>query len=136
MDTPDKKEYEISFLTTAEEGSAAVTKLIREKGGTLTLEGGLKKIALAYKIKKETEAFFGVYRFEMDGTGVKELEKDLLVTPLILRSIIIVPPKIKPQAPRRDPSAPRTAPAAPEKKAGTEVLSNEALEKKIEEILQ
>ena len=132
MDEVELKDYEISFLLAQENGAEDVLKLLKREGAEIIFEGQLKKITLAYKIKKQSEAYFGYLHFRISKDKVKSLENDLLTTSTILRFIIITPPFGRPKP---EPKAkPRTAPAPPAQ-VGVPI-SNEALERKIEEILQ
>ena len=136
----DYKNYEISFLSKTEEGLALVSKLLKQHQFEITLEGPVKKIALAYKIKKETQCFFGFFHVSGSPESLPALDHDLSINPEILRFIFITPPfaKTKEPAPaKRQLSRPAPAKIEPEIKSSSPApLSNEALERKIEEILQ
>ncbi|PCI25724.1 30S ribosomal protein S6 [Candidatus Peregrinibacteria bacterium] len=58
------------------------------KGGKVTYEDDWNKIPLAYKIKKESEAYFSVIHFEMESTKVKSLELELELNAEIIRHLI------------------------------------------------
>lgn len=128
-----KKEYEIAFLTRAEEDAAEVTKLLATHGAQIKGEGSIKKIALAYKIKGEVQAYFCVFRFDATGDAVKALEHDLRTNNAVLRALILKVEAVKETASR--PRAPRPVAAASARPAAPAPLSNEALEKTIEQIL-
>jgi ribosomal protein S6 len=141
----DPKNYELAVLVREEGDLAAVAALVREHSGELMAEFRAKKIALAYPIKKEKEGIFAYAAMRASGETVKALEHDLNLRNDVLRSLIVLLPK--PEKPRDEmPAAPapykRTAPVrpaapvveAPRQNAGP--LSNEALERKIEEILK
>lgn len=138
----DKKDYEIGFVVAAEENVDQISKLLGQHGVEIKSTGQLKKVSLAYKIKKVKEAFFGFCLVSALPADIKNLEKDLMTSPEILRFLIVSLPKTKAAgvSPGDDhvivkkPYQPqRSAPAVSRQ---TQVLSNEALEKKIEEILQ
>lgn len=143
MDEKDLKEYEISALFKAENDVPSFLGLLRQHGAEITMESPLRRLALAYPIKKETQAEFGCFHFRAKPDAIAQISKDLETSSIVLRSLIITPPfvKAKPQ-----PLTPRVKTGEPETK--TEIidrplqkkpalpLSNEALEKKIEEILQ
>lgn len=132
MDEVELKDYEISFLLGQEKDAEDVLKLLKREEAEIIFEGTLKKIPLAYKIKKQNEAYFGYLHFRMSKDKIKSLEKDLLTASGVLRSLIITPPFVRSKP---EPKArPRIAPAPPAQ-VGVP-LSNEALERKIEEILQ
>jgi ribosomal protein S6 len=120
--------------------------LVREHSAELMAEFKAKKVALAYPIKKEKEGIFAYAAIRSLGEAVKSLEHDLNLRQDVLRSLIVLLPK--PEKPREE-AAPvaattykRTAPVRPAAPAmepvrqGAGPLSNEALTKKIEEILK
>ncbi|OGY98700.1 MAG: hypothetical protein A2855_00465 [Candidatus Liptonbacteria bacterium RIFCSPHIGHO2_01_FULL_57_28] len=130
-----KKEYELAFLVNEESEAPGVVAALKAAGAEVHLEGPVRKIALAYEIKKQSAACFSFVQFEMEPAAAKALEGHLALRPEILRFMLITPPSAKarpypqsavPQRPSAKPYEPKTAPT----------LSNEALEKKIEEILQ
>ena len=140
----DKKQYEISFLLKEEAGQKLVLDTIKELGGDIETESPVSKIALAYPIKKETSAFFGFLHFFLAPAEIKELNHRMETTEAILRHLIITPPFKKAPPRERPQSAPASKEEAPRasavsKKAESpknEVLTNEDLEKRIEEILK
>ena len=149
MDEKDKKEYELAVLVKTEEDLSPVVALVKRHNGEMTAEPKPKKLGLAYEIKKNKEAILAHMTFKMDAQDAKALEKDLLTTAEVIRSIIIASPapamtSAERQAmptgrPERRPrmmARPSSAPTAEVKPAPAGPLSNEALEKKIEEILQ
>jgi ribosomal protein S6 len=142
----DKKTYELALLLKSEDHLAGALTLLRQHNGEPLSEPRAKKLAFAYKIKGNTEGVFASVHFNAAQEDVKQLEHDLGTRPEIIRSMILVaaPPSEKsptamppfPAARRgKAPGARITAPAEV-KPAPSSPLSNEALEKKIEEILQ
>jgi ribosomal protein S6 len=133
----DKKEYELGYLL-KEERNAEILDTVRGHGGEITLEGPLNRTHLAYQIQKEPEAYFGFVQFTMEPGKAKELEATLGLNKNVMRSIIMTPPPMKEKKRLEDvvqgPPKPMVQPREP--KAQPTILSNEALEKKIEEILQ
>jgi ribosomal protein S6 len=93
---------------------------------------------LAYPIQKENYAFFGFTHFEGDPAAIGDLKNDLKLNPQVLRYLIITPPFVKKSAWKKSgPSKSQleeTRPVPPP--AEEPILTNEALEKKIEEILK
>jgi len=141
MDTePRTKEYEIAFLLRDEKGLDLVREAVRRGEGEMILENPGERIALAYKIEKESAAHFGYFHFRMDPARLADLRRDLDARSEILRFLIITPPFVKTKP--RSPFKPKTAPGPegedrrPSAPPPAMPLSNEALEKKIEEILQ
>ncbi len=136
------KEYELAFLAAEESGAPKVSAAIAKNGGGGFLPRPVERIALEYKIKKATSAYFGFLHFRMAPMGAKALEHEMNVMPGILRFLIITPPfvKTKPRIARPwSGIAPAAASLTPSDRVEREQtslpISNEALEKKIEEIL-
>ncbi len=142
----DKKEYEIAVLIKTEADLPNVLTLIGQHEGEISAEPKARNLALAYEIKKHKEAVFAYCNFRAYPENAKNLEKDLNSRTDVLRSMIIASPpaaeKImpnmgamrRPRRPMRSATPGAEAPAA--KPQAPRPLSNEALEKKIEEILQ
>jgi ribosomal protein S6 len=138
------KEYELGVLVKNETDLPAIASLVRGHQGEVTTDFRAKRVALSYPIKKEKEAIFAYATFRAHGEAAKELEHDLNLRGDVLRSLITIPPKIdlKKQSSREMPekrvSVFRPVPvSSPEpRRESTSPLSNEALTKKIEEILK
>lgn len=150
MDERDKKEYELAFLLRAEDAAPEVIAVLKKHGAEVTNQGTLARQRLAYPIRKETQAVLGSLTFRLDPEGVAALDHDLRFNQHVLRFLMVTPPVKKPQGvfyerprrldgqgPGRAPQAAPPRPAAPKKvPEPAQTLSNEALEKKLEEILQ
>ncbi|MEK7553158.1 MAG: 30S ribosomal protein S6 [Patescibacteria group bacterium] len=140
----DNKKYEIGFLAKEEGFKEKLIKLVEDFGGEVIDNGGMSRIKLAYPIKKETSAFFGYFYFSCQAEMIKKISENLKLNSEILRHIIISTPVIQQaiqSAPKRPPrrvfsSEIPAAIAMPRKPKPQPVLSNEALEKKLEEILK
>ena len=144
----DQKTYELALLLKTEDDLAGVLTLVRQHNGEVLSEPRAKKLALAYTIKGVDEAVFAYCTFRASGEDVKELEHDLITRQGVVRSMIIIaiPVSERPisaapfplQKRGRPSSSPvrSAAPGAEVKPSAPRPLSNEALEKKIEEILQ
>src|SRR3989344_3364610 len=132
-----RKDYEISFLVKEEKDAEGVAHLLGKTGGEVTLRGPVEKITLSYPIKKEMSAYFGFFHFSFPAARMAEFRKNLQTEQAVLRFLIVSPPFVK-AAPRgisRQRMAPPPAPVARQPIVPAP-LSNEALERKIEEILQ
>lgn len=127
------KMYELAFLIKEEEQAPAVEALVKARGGEIKSAAPLKRTALAYKIKKESSAFFGVLNIEMEPENAKALEHDLQMSPVVLRSLIVVPDSVETGKKKQTGSRASAGSDAPRKKEDTE-LSNEVLQKQIEEL--
>ncbi len=136
----DKKNYELSFLLENESSAPDILRMLGQRSIELKGEPSIKKMKLAYKIKKIDNAFFGFVRVSAFAEDIKALEGDLKNQSAVLRFLLIKLPKEAMLPPRRefDERRPRTATRRQSTQAAKqpEALSNEALEKKIEEILQ
>jgi len=142
------KNYEIGFLLKDEKDSEEISEILnRHQVEFINPKEGLSRIRLAYPIKKENSAFFGYFYFSANPNQLKELEKELKLNKKLLRFIIVS--KLTMEAPSRPsiktikrkvvPTTPlkTVKPAQPIKKVEpTPMLSNEELEKKLEEILK
>ncbi len=143
MDEIEKKEYELAVLVKNEEDLAALASLVRQHNVDTAVELRPKRLTLAYEIKKQKEAVFAYGMFRAAPADAKNLEQDLQARGDVLRFMIMkASPVAAMPAIVTDGSAParrrpRVGYPAPEvKPAAPKALSNEALEKKIEEILK
>jgi len=140
------KKYEISLMLRSEEASESVSAFIKNQGGEILESSPLQKIKLAYPIKKEMNALFLSVVAKLEPEKILAVDQGLRLMPGVLRFLIITPPILKEERTERparygkpkselpskpeEPKEPR--PAAPSEPA---VLTNELLEKKLEEIL-
>ncbi|MFA5173373.1 MAG: 30S ribosomal protein S6 [Candidatus Paceibacterota bacterium] len=147
MEEITKKKYEISFLLKSEESLADIFAVLERYGSEIEKKDNiLKKIPLAYKVKKYSEAFFGFFIFSVAPADVLNISKELNLKSEILRFLIVLPfAKIEnkersEKAPEEKRIKPEISPEKEEKEPEiisekVSSLSNEALEKKLEEIL-
>lgn len=147
MDTDlEKKEYEIAFLLDSAEAESEITKLLAKIKAEVTTAKPVSEISLAYPIKKHASAFFGFIRFKAVTSEVAELKADLRHNAKVLRSLVTVyiPVKLRPMRTR---NVERAAEAGVKSTGEKEVsatakagqagaVSNEELEKTLEEILK
>jgi len=139
MDENIKKEYEVSCLLKTPDQSAEVEKILTTEEAEVFHRGEIKEIKLAYPIKKQTTAYFCFYYFRALPESVEKINKNLFLLNSILRFLIIKSPVIKAKPSYRlqdtDQKTPFLEAPLPEVSL-PKVLSNESLEKKIEEILK
>lgn len=131
--------YEISFFQKMEEDEQ-VKKAITANGGVVLEEKPIVKVRFAYPIEKESQGFMGVIRFRMSGPSLSALSSALGLEKELFRFMITRTDRAgetvtdeekgRRRMQRRSPSR------EPKKTFGATALSNEALEKKIEEISQ
>ncbi|RJP43828.1 30S ribosomal protein S6 [Candidatus Parcubacteria bacterium] len=139
MDEQDKKSYEVAFLAKTEETLGSVLRLVEQHQGEITSEASSKRVALAYPIKKEGQAVFGFLHAKLAPESAKALERNLETNQEVLRFLIMKLPSPKvlaASAPRSPFKARPLSRSMPEVRRQPTPLSNEALEKKIEEISQ
>ena len=92
----NKQEYELSYLLTpdvAEEKldfeTAELLKIISENGGEMIESNIPKKRWLAYPVKKQNQAYFGVIYFNIDKENLGEIKKNLSFNKNVLRFLIV-----------------------------------------------
>lgn len=147
----ETKNYEIGFLLKAEENRKVVFDAIKNTGFNLLNEGQISNIKLAYPIKKQNFAQFGYAYFSAEPEKIEGFKKDLSMIPSVLRLTIFANPTIKIKEDKTDIEKrhfedekfeePQEVQVINEKKQGMkpqkiEALTNEDLEKKLEEILK
>lgn len=128
----DYKDYELAFLVAEESGAGTIEEALASAGAEILSRAPLKNISLTYPIKKQTSAFFGCLTLRSLPEKIDEIRKTLELNQGVLRQLIITPPIAKQESRRWSAPAPE---AEPPKVGGSPILSNEALEKQIEEIL-
>lgn len=135
----NKKEYEISFLLKSADLVSEIDNSLKSAGAKISERGQIKEVRLAYPIQKHHSGFFGFYFFEADASVMADLRQTLTLNEKVLRFLIITPP-IKKRQPyyQSRPSSGSSEPSSnvvPQVQL-PQVLSNEALEQKLEEILK
>lgn len=149
LNTKDPKEYEIAFLAKSEEDIPEAKKVILAHSGEVTQEGQVRLTTLAYTILGANQAYFGFIRAKIAPAEAKAMEQEFKTHPSFLRVLVLKLTTVakhgsdrprfgnRPTAAVATLAAPVTMHSVPEKHSvSTGPLSNEALEKKIEEILK
>ena len=134
-----KKEYEISFLVKDQGGTQAVLAALKQAEAEIISEGTPRRITLAYPINHETQADFCFVQVSLDPARIGSLDTALRALPQVIRFLIITPPfgRSVTRTMTTQSTRPRiTSKPLEQKPSFTEPLTNEALEKKIEEILK
>lgn len=134
IDEGTKREYELSYLAKTEEAAKGVAEVLKSQGAEVMVDSPASKINLAYKIEGESSAYFGCLHFAAAPADVKSIQDVFRLKSNILRILVVTPPFLK-NRPRMVAPRPRTAKPYVAEAKPSEPLSNEALEKKIEEIL-
>lgn len=153
MDIETKTESNVRFEATyleRTEGGAGVRKTIERHGGKILAERPCEKVRLAYPMEKQTYAFLSVTEFTLSTAALRELQEELRLNGELLRVLIHRAPRVAADRGREaqhDTAGVSAEASATSAQAGgrpprtlrplnESVLTNEALEKKIEEILQ
>ena len=143
MNDDVKKLYEVSFLAKDESGAAAMTGYLTRFGAENLKTAELKKIKLAYPIKKETSAYLGSIMCELAMDTVAKVNDAVKLDKEIIRILVVEPQLFSAEATETPSSrAPREMDRGTRRKtvkkeeAESEAISNELLEEKLEEILQ
>lgn len=91
------REYEIVYLiadSIAEDKQASVVKkvakYITDLGGKVLKEENLGRRRLAYTVAKNDFATYILLNIQLDGSKIKELERDLTIAPEIIRHLLIL----------------------------------------------
>ncbi|MDP2704115.1 MAG: 30S ribosomal protein S6 [bacterium] len=148
IDTSTQEEslsiYELTCLLRSEEDIAFVRSLLGQHDARVIQEHPLSKVELQYPIKGERYAFLGLVTFEVPTANLHSLRSALQLQDRVLRCLITHPVPTHGVASREKPSEERTpregssrvSYPSPERKPTRDILSNEALRGKIEEILE
>lgn len=130
----ENRKYEIAFLLKTDK-PAAISQLLVRAGFAILGETvlNLNKIQLAYPIKKENFAYFGCFCFEGRPAAIKEIRSEMKLNPDILRYLLVTPPLNRRRMAQKMMDERMSAAKSLSREP---LLTNEALEKKIEEILK
>lgn len=121
----DTKDYEIAFALISQEAAKEVVDALSQHQAEVFYQSPLVDLRLAYTIKKHASAQFGFCQFKASPETIEKINNVLGLNPNVLRFLIVTPPgKLASNAQPRQ-----------ERKLAP-VLSNEAIEQKIEEILK
>ncbi len=139
-----KENYEVAFWIKTEV-SDPVKAILAKNGAEATKERLIQKMRLAFPIKKENFAFLGTIIFSMPAEAIGNLKSELNMEPVILRYFLRKAKKPSEERRVETGVGSETSPngrksffrkRSDASKAAGDLLTNEALEKKIEEILK
>lgn len=136
----EKKEYEIAFLAKMPEASA-VENLLNQYRAEIFYRSPINEVRLAYPVKKQRQAYFGFLQFRADPDVSEKVQRALNLNPSILRLLLVASPIKKSEKPRRSVLETKSfrsqpEPASLETVPSSGILTNKALEEKLEEILK
>jgi small subunit ribosomal protein S6 len=139
MTSQEARKYQLDFHLLNED-FAPVSALLKKHGIVGEVVSSLKKVHLAYPVKKQEYAFFGTAEISVKPEVLPALDRELILSDAILRFSLVKPGK--PEAERK-PRAPKPETATKSDSLPTRIrpfddatLSNEALESKLKEISQ
>lgn len=136
METIQKKTYEITFHV-LDEDSSKVSEIIKNNNGEIIEERPFRKVALSYPIDKQRYTFLGIIKFSIDAKFLDNLYNELKLSKATVRYLVSVVSDRKDKNKRERKLNSEKNLSHPAKiKSFDKTLTNEALEKKIEEILQ
>ena len=141
-ESSQRQQYELAFHflpsfteIQVEEKRREIEELISKSGGIVGRYGEIKKMRLAYPIKREQFSNFGFIEFFAPRDIIEKLNKNLILNENILRYMVVKKEeeKIKPAKPVKIKTA---KPLKEEPKIEITEKETEELDKKIEEILE
>ena len=131
----NKLKYELAYLLNPEiaeekldSETADLLKIISENGGKAVESNIPKKRWLAYPVKKQAQAYFGVVYFNADKENLDGIKKNLYFNKKVLRFLII-------NEPLRKPEPVITAPLKVAAEEKTPEISAPSFDQKLESIL-
>lgn len=137
----NKSKYEMSYLLSPEVSeekldleTAQLEKIIKESGGEIIELNAPKKRWLAYKVKKQNQAYFGVIYFKIAGEGTHKIKDILSLHKKIMRFLIVSPSGVTSKNNRGEIGNLETSTAKHEKQQ-EEPNIGQSFEKKLESIL-
>jgi small subunit ribosomal protein S6 len=142
MNEPEnKKEYEMSYLLTPEipedkidSETAELKNIITENGGDIVQTNPPEKKRLAYPVKKQNQAYFGIVYFNTDKDGLDKIKKALVFYKKILR-FLILSKIIKPHPTGDHPKGEKPSPIIAQQPAKTPAPT-QSFDQKLESILK
>lgn len=131
-----KKLYEIAYILIDPATENAIADLLSQYKAVISYKSSPADIKLAYPIKKHSSAFFGYAQFELEPENVQKVKESIRLNQSILRFLIIVKLKVKKAVSSGKKPEIRKYVKIEAAPAPKSVLTNEALEEKLEEILK
>ncbi len=119
------RNYELAFILKKEDVTP-VFQLLKQQGLTITNEGTLQKIDLAYPIQKLKTGYFGYLQFEGKPDLIGQLRAKLIKCPEVLRFLII-----KKLGLIQEMKTSQSAPGKSRLEFERKILTNEAIEDEI-----
>lgn len=83
-------QYEITFLLSKEEDAKEIEEILKSNSAKTLQQLSWGKKTLSYPIKKQIEAYFFNWQFEVDPSQMKALKQKLNFNDKIIRYLLIV----------------------------------------------
>lgn len=128
--------YELAFLLKEPAAEKVITDIINRYKAAVIYKPPLKDIKLAYPIKKYLSAFFGFIQFKINPQDIQKIRESLKLEQSALRFLIIIPSAAKEKEIEKKTEIKRGLKKEDKEISPKKVLTNEALEKTLEEILK
>jgi len=139
MEDQELKKYEVTLLL-KEDIKDKIEAILSKNGAVNLITGEFKKIQLAYPIKKENFAFIGDITFEILPSEISKISNDLKVESSVLRYLITKLENLQQAEENKNKNKPYSGSYKKERRSvvssSSTMLTNETLEKQIEEILK
>jgi len=130
-----QKEYELAYLVTEKENTASIFAALEKQGAQITAKNEPVFRELSYAIRKHKSAFFGFCIFSVSPEKIEKIDGELKKLQHVIRFFIVQTPKKTPSRREHHPK-PQDTPKRSEPMSAPQVLTNEDLEQKLEEILK
>lgn len=135
-DEKNTNKYELAFWLKDESDASKIKSIMDDLGLQPFLTSELRHLQFAYPINKLTAGYFGFIHFEGLPENVSALNHALKVENACLRYIISKNPIKKMEVREMRRPIPEKKAEKPAEPKSSEVVTNEELEKKLEEILK
>ncbi len=137
----EKKDYEISFVVKDQGGENSVSDILSQLEASVIYKSPVSEVYLSYPIKKNKHGYFGYFHFSAFPEAADKLGAALNLSQSVLRFLIVTPPvgvveKFHGQRPENRVSSRSKSAEVVSAPPKSGMLTNEALEEKLEEILK
>lgn len=143
MENTAKTTYEFAYLLRPGVSEAGLKAILTSSGATILSEGQTQEISLSYPIKKSKAARFGYFHINLENPdALLEIDKKLKLEEDVLRFLVVKIPERKARpareakSPRRKASSQQDITSVTPQVSHLDALTNEKLEKTLEEILK
>lgn len=137
----EKKDYEVSFVIKNQGDENSVADLLSQLEASVIYKSPVAEVYLSYPIKDNKHGYFGYFHFSAFPEAVDKMSAAFNLNHSILRFLIVAPPvgiaeKFHGQRPESRVSSRVKSAEVVSSAPKSGMLTNEALEEKLEEILK